>query len=93
MIFRDDEYSLGGYDIRALIIFSAIDYLFLYTKGHILTWIIAEYLFNILPTWLAFIPGMALIVGGSLLLICGPMCFFYLIHKGWQSLDKNNKEQ
>ena len=70
MIFRDDEYSLGGYDIRALIIFSAIDYLF-----------------NILPTWLAFIPGMALIEGGSLLLICGPMCFFYLIHKGWQSLD------
>lgn len=83
MIFRDDEYSLGGYDIRALIIFSAIDYLFLYTKGHILTWIIADYLTDILPFWLGFIPVTALLIAGCFLLICGPMCFFYLIYQGW----------
>jgi hypothetical protein len=88
IIFRDDEHGIGGWDPRVVLIFSIIDYLFLYFKGVPLTFLLATKSIEHLPSWLSFFLSMFLWISGAFLIVLGPFLLFYLIYKGWQNIDK-----
>ena len=82
MIFSEGEYSIEGFDPRFLIILSAIDYFFLYKDGILLSYTLADKIYDYLPFWLAFLPSCGLLVGGTLLMLVGPGVLFVMLIKG-----------
>lgn len=90
MIFTEGENSIAGYDPRFILVVSALDYLFFYIDGQPLTWTIGFWLGDILPFWLGFIPFYAFYLAGVFLMLLGPFVLFWMISKGWKSLNEGD---
>ena len=86
MIFSDGKNNIAGYDPRFILLMSSVDYVALYLTGEPFTWQLAGWIFDVLPVWLAFVPGAALLMAGCFLCLIGPLVLLYLIYQGWKML-------
>lgn len=86
-IESEGKFNIAGYDPRFLVVISIIDYIYFYANDTLLSWYVAKLLFDSLPDWIAFVPASALLVGGALLGLCGPLALVLIIKEGWEKMN------